>query len=108
MYRRLTAISVMLFGSLSLISCTAEDPSPTVEGSVFAKVVASEVERSIHVRPTVDCGETPVSVVDGGIVDCLLTDPNTSATYVARAHIFNPSGSDDYAVSLEVADESTN
>ncbi|WP_144876821.1 DUF4333 domain-containing protein [Microbacterium sp. 1.5R] len=95
-------VAVLVAGVLSgcTVSATA---NLTVPASDVAASAADALEDEIGIRPEMDCGDGQVDLVDGTVVDCVLTDPNTSSTFDAPVTIDGVDGTR-YTVSVEVAD----
>lgn len=95
-------IGVLGFGALS--GCTVNaSANLTVSPSDVADSAAGALEEQIGIRPDMDCGDAQVDLVDGTVVDCVLTDPNTGSTFDAPVTIDGVDGTE-YRVSVDVAE----
>lgn len=95
-------VGVVAMGALSGCSVNAS-ANLTVPGSDIADSAAGALEEQIGIRPEMDCGDEQVDLVDGTVVDCVLTDPSTESTFDAPVTISDVDGTE-YKVSVEVAD----
>lgn len=95
-------IGVLAVGALSGCSVNA-DVNLTAPASDVAESAAGALEEQIGIRPDMDCGDEPVDLVDGMVVNCVLTDPSTGSTFDAPATIEGVDGTK-YQVSVEVPD----
>jgi len=85
-----------------LAGCTAS-ASLTVPADSVATQAAEALEAQIGSLPEMDCGEDAVKLIDGTVVDCVLTDPASGAQYDAPVTISGVDGLK-YKVNVEVAD----
>lgn len=98
------AVLVSVLSAGALADCTVSASSNlTVPGSDISDSAAGALEEQIGIRPEMDCGDDQVDLVDGTVVDCVLTDPSTGSTFDAPVTISGVDGSE-YRVSVEVAD----
>ena len=79
----------------------------TVSASKVAETAADALEEKVGSRPDVDCGKEDVALVDGTIVECLVTDPATALEYDAPVTISDVSGTT-FRVSVDVAQTANN
>lgn len=105
---RTAARAASLIGGLALAAALAgcsvtASANLTVPASQVADVAASALEDEVGIRPEMDCGDEAVDLVDGEVVECVLTDPTTSSEFDAPVTIEDVDGSD-YRVDVEVAD----
>jgi hypothetical protein len=94
--------AITLVAVSPLAGCTS---APTAEAAIVAAEVAGTVEQQIDVRPSVDCGTDRMSIADGAVIDCTVTDPRSELTYDARIDIINPGGDDHFTLNLTVAND---
>ncbi len=85
-----------------LVGCV---PATSASPSTVSDVIADTIERSIDVRPLVDCGTDAIDTADGAETSCTVTDPTTARAHNARIRFINPAGGDDFTVDISVADE---
>lgn len=90
------ALALLLVGC---VSATSASPA------LVSEVIADTIERSIDVRPQVDCGTDAIDTADGAEASCTVTDPTTARAHDARIRFINPAGGDDFTVDISVADE---
>lgn len=100
--QRLAVAATAFLTAVLLSGCTS---GPTADASAVVVVVADTVEAQVHVRPEVNCGPDRLSVADGSVIDCTITDPGSNLTHDARIDIINPDGGDQFMVSLDVAND---
>lgn len=97
----------VLIGAIAvgvMTGCSANvSANPTVPANDIAETAADALEEQVGVRPDMDCGQDQVDLVDGTVVDCILTDPTTESTFDAPVTVSEVNGTD-YTVSVEVAD----
>lgn len=98
------AASAAVGGALAvlLVGCV---PATSASPSTVSDVIAETIERTIDVRPLVDCGTDVIDTADGAETSCTVTDPTTASTHDARIRFINPAGGDDFTVDIAVADE---
>lgn len=90
------AVMVLLVGCI---------PATSASPSTVSAVIADTIERTINVRPLVDCGTDAIDTADGAEASCTVTDPTTARAHDARIRFINPAGGDDFTVDISVADE---
>lgn len=78
--------------------------TPTADPADVAATAADALEQQVGSRPDMDCGTRSVQIVDGTVVECVLTDPATGLEYDAPVTISDVNGLD-YLVSVQVAAE---
>ena len=93
----LAATSIVL-----LAGCTGS-ASLTVPADSVATQAAEALEAQIGSLPEIDCGDDAVKLIDGTVVDCVLTDPATGSQYDAPVTISGVDGLK-YKVNVEVAE----
>ncbi|HEU4848879.1 MAG TPA: hypothetical protein VFS93_00530 [Terrimesophilobacter sp.] len=93
----LTAFALLLSG------CTFT-ANLTVSPDAVAKTVEDSLEEKVGTRPDVDCGEEQVDLVNGTVVECVLTAPETLDEYDTTVVINKVEGTD-YRVDYTVADQ---
>lgn len=81
MLTALSSVSAILF---CVTGCTGVS---TMSAETFAAQVSSHVDDNIGVIPEVDCGDTPIQLSAGAIVECVLTDPGTKDRFRADVEI---------------------
>lgn len=91
-----TALAILLVG------CA---PATSASPSTVSGVVADTIERTIELRPLVDCGTDAIDTADGAETSCTVTDPATKRAHDARIRFINPAGGGDFTVDIAVADE---
>lgn len=102
--RSVGLVSLGALAAALLTGCTVSaDANLTVPASDIADTAAGALEEQIGIRPEMDCGDNQVDLVDGTVVDCVLTDPNTGSTFDAPVTIDEVDGTN-YTVSVEVAE----
>lgn len=92
--------------ALTLSGCSVS-ANLTVSASKVAETAANALEEKVGARPEVDCGDKDVALVDGTVVQCLVTDPATKLEYDARATISGVEGTT-FRVSVDVAQTANN
>lgn len=93
---------VALALALALSGCTFT-ANLTVSADEVANTAENALEAQVGSRPDIDCGADDVALVNGTVVDCVLTDPATSAEYDAVVTISEVDGTK-YRVDVTVAD----
>lgn len=98
--RQLALPVALAIAALALSGCTFT-ANLTVPASAVAKAAAGALETPEGLLPEMDCGEKDVDLVDGTVVECVLTDPTTSTEYDATVTINEVEGTD-YRVDVVV------
>jgi hypothetical protein len=89
--------------AILLTGCSVST-TPTADPADVAATAADALEQQVGTRPELDCGTETVNIVDGTVVDCVLTDPATGLQYDAPVTISDVDGLD-YVVNVDVAAE---
>ncbi|MBX3087660.1 MAG: DUF4333 domain-containing protein [Cryobacterium sp.] len=102
--RQFAPALVIAVSALALSGCTfsLNLSNPTVPASSVATAAENALEATVGSRPEVDCGDDDVPLVDGTVVDCVLTDPATGKTYDTTVKISEVKGTN-YRVDVDVA-----
>jgi len=100
--RSLASLAIAATSIALLAGCTAS-ASLTVPADSVATQAAEALEAQIGSLPEMDCGDDAVKLIDGTVVDCILTDPATGSQYDAPVTISGVDGLK-YKVNVEVAD----
>ena len=96
------ALAIAATSIVLLAGCTGS-ASLTVSAEAVAKQAAGALEAQIGSLPEMDCGDEQVKLIDGTIVDCILTDPATGSQFDAPVTISGVDGLK-YKVNVEVAE----
>ena len=96
------ALAIAATSIVLLAGCTGS-ASLTVSAEAVAKQAAGALEAQIGSLPEMDCGDEQVKLIDGTVVDCILTDPATGSQFDAPVTISGVDGLK-YKVNVEVAE----
>ena len=98
--RRLALAAVALVGAGALAACSV-DANLTVPASK----IATDAEGALAEigEADVDCGDGSVDLVDGEVVECALTDPDTGSVFDLTVTLSEVDGTA-YHVDVQVAD----
>jgi hypothetical protein len=102
MRSRLPLFTLALAATFALAGCTAS-ASLTVPADSVATEAANALEAQIGTLPEIDCGDDAVKLINGTVVDCILTDPATGSQYDAPVTISGVDGLK-YKVNVQVAE----
>jgi hypothetical protein len=100
--RSVAALGV-LAASLLLLSGCSFSANLTVPADKVAETAEDALEAEIGARPDIDCGTEAIDLVNGTVVDCLLTDPASGAEFDATVTIDDVEGTN-YTVNVKVAE----
>lgn len=90
----------------ALTGCTFS-ASATASPEEIATLAEDALEAEIGQRPEIDCGEDSISLEEGSVVPCLLTDPATGSEFDADVTLSKVDGTN-VTVSVQVADTPNN
>lgn len=79
-----------------------DDGAVTVTSTAISTLAEDALEKSVGSRPAIDCGDDDVEVVNGNVVECVLTDPSSGGTYDTEVTISGVEGTK-YSVDVQVA-----
>jgi hypothetical protein len=85
--------------------------APTVPADDLATLAADELEKTVGLRPTIDCGEDDIPVKVNTSVTCLLVDPVGGLEFdvlISFTEVSTSASGIDYAIDIEVADVPNN
>lgn len=101
-----TALTLSAAGAALLLSaCTfSGSANLTVPAETIAEEAEGALEAQIGSRPDIDCGDESVALVDGTVVDCLLTDPVTTSQFDTTVTLSEVDGTD-FKINVQVAPE---
>ncbi len=112
--RPLAALPVAVVALALLAGCgltVGANTSPTVDPEELATLAADELEKTVGLRPTIDCGEDDIPVKTGTSVTCLLVDPIAGLefdTVITFTEVAQTAGGLDYRIDIKVADVANN
>ncbi|GMA32645.1 DUF4333 domain-containing protein [Litorihabitans aurantiacus] len=95
-----TALGVLVLGACSF----SASANRTVSADQVATEAEDALEEQIGQRPEISCGDDQVDLVDGEVVDCLLTDPSTGSEFDTTVTISDVDGTD-FRIAVEVAEQ---
>ncbi|PWD50762.1 hypothetical protein C8046_09005 [Serinibacter arcticus] len=101
--KRTALASAAAVAALLLTACSAS-ANLTVSPEKIAEEAEGALEAQIGSRPDIDCGEENVDLVDGTVVDCLLTDPETMSQFDTTVTLSEVDGTN-FKIDVQVASE---
>jgi hypothetical protein len=108
--RSLAAIPVAALALTLLAGCTwsvGSNTAPTVAPDELETLAADELEATVGLRPTIDCGDDDIPVKADTSVTCLLLDPVAGLefdTVITFTEVVSTAGGLDYTIDIQVAD----
>jgi len=107
MYKRIAQTLVVCAAAATLLSGCSISGTVTADPADVAASAADALEQQVGSRPEMDCGAETIEIIDGTVVNCVLTDPETGLMYDAPVTISDVDGLD-YVVNVDVAAEPNN
>lgn len=108
--RSLAAVPVAALTLAVLAGCVFSpgvSTAPTVPPEDIETLAADELEATVGIRPTIDCGDDEIPVKVNTSVTCLLVDPSAGLEYDTVITFTEVTGTD-YVVDIQVADVPNN
>jgi len=107
MYKRIAQTLIVCAAAATLLTGCSVSGTPTADPADVAATAADALEQQVGSRPEMDCGTETIEIVNGTVVNCVLTDPGTGLTYDAPVTISDVDGLD-YVVNVDVSAEPNN
>ncbi|MCY7413170.1 MAG: DUF4333 domain-containing protein [Salinibacterium sp.] len=107
MHTRIAQSLILFAAAATLLTGCSVTGTPTADPADVAATAADALEQQVGSRPEMDCGTTTIEIVEGAVVDCVLTDPETGLEYDAPVTISEVDGLD-YVVNVQVAAKPNN
>lgn len=107
MNKRIAQTLIVFAAAATLLTGCSFSGTPTANAVDVAATAADALEQQVGSRPEMDCGTETIEIVNGTVVNCVLTDPETGLTYDAPVTISDVDGLD-YVVNVNVAAEPNN
>lgn len=93
---------------LLLVGCSFSSNLTTSAASVAEQAAqALQDQLGTDTAPEIDCGEEAIDLLDGTVVDCLLTDPSSGLEYDTTVTLSDVDGSN-FHIDVQVAETANN
>ncbi len=105
MRRPTLAAAVLVPLALALAACSVSANLTVAADSLASKAEdALQEQTGADYAPVIDCGEDPVDLVEGEVVDCVLTDERAGSDYDTAITLTKVDGTK-YSIDIEVAEQ---
>ena len=108
--RSLSAAAVVTLAATLLSGCVFSagvNTAPRVSPEALATAAADELEKTVGLRPEIDCGDEQIPVEEDTTVTCLLVDPATGLEFDTVITFTSVEGSR-YEIDIQVAEVPNN
>ena len=105
MKRTLSTFVAIVATSFFVAGCSAS-ANLTAPPSSIEEQAAAALQDQVGAPepPAMDCGDEDIDLVEGTVVDCVLTDPDSGTEYDSTVTLSDVDGTD-FHISVEVAQE---